>query len=283
MHTKGKISFLLGIVVCLFVIKFSALAEEAPETADPSGPVITEVENLEDETTEEVSEAEEETELTEEEQEEPELLPEEAEADETADEEIAEDSGEEDPAIAEEVAEEEEEPSEEMVLLTISWEELLEKGVLEENEDVILTGNNVMPADRFLFLQGGTVTVEPGATLTVEGLLIVQDGTLLVSEGASLNNEMFVMVSEKGLLENKGTYTQAEEAAFVWEDLKNESDVVGISAVLIDKTVSANDLDELNAALTVSGYRTLTIQVADQELVNELSTNIPDGIVISAK
>ncbi len=284
-----KIGFLLGLVMCLFIIRFSALAEE-PEPALPSEPETEEVAEPEEQLAEEETEVlEEESEQPAEETEQPEeeeLIPEEAEAEEetAAEEPEPEEESEEVTVIEEEpAAEEEEEPAEEMTVNVISWEELLEKGILVEGEEAVITEDSVLPEDAFLMIQGGSLTVDPSASLTLKGLLIIQDGTLIVEEEADLDNEFFVMVSGKGSMEVKGNYTQAEEAALVWEDLVGESDVSGVSEALIDKTVSAADMNELNSALAISGYRTLTIQVSDQEMVKGLSADIPDGVIITAR
>ena len=282
------IGFLLSLVMCLCVISFSAHAEE-PEPAESSEPVIEEIMETDEQLSEEVTEVmveddeqlSEETELVEGEQEDQELIPEETE---TTEETVAEEQPEQEPAVEEEsVAEEEEELAEEMTVNVISWEDLLEKGTLEEGEETVLTEETVLPEDAFLMIQGGTLTVESSASLTLKGLLIIQDGSLAVEEKADLNNEFFVMVSEKGSLEVEGNYTQAEEAALVWEDLEGKSDISGVSEALIDKTVSAADMNAFNSALTISGYRTLTIQVSDQEMVKELNADIPDGVIITAR
>ena len=288
------IGFMLSLMMCLSIISFSAQAEE-PEPITSSEPETEEIMESEEQPAEEVSEVlteddeklSEETGPIEEEPEDQELVSEEPE---TTEETVTEEQQtEQEPAAEETVAEEEavseeaEEPAEEMAVNVISWEDLLEKGTLDEGEVIVLTEDTVLPEDAFLMIQGGTLTVESSTSLTLKGLLIIQDGTLVVEEEADLDNEFFVMVSEKGSLEVKGNYTQAEEAALVWEDLEGKSDVSGVSETLIDKTISAADMNELTNALVVSEYRTLTIQVSDQELVKGLSADIPDGVIITAR
>lgn len=283
------IGLMLSLVMCLCVISFSAQAEESePMTSSEqeTEEIMESDEQLPEEVTEVLAEDDEqlseELEPVEEEQEEQELIPEETG---TAEETVTEEQQpEQQPAVEEEtVAEEEEEPVEEMTVNVISWEDLLEKGILEEGEETVLTEDTVLPEDAFLMIQGGTLRVESSVSLTLKGLLIIQDGTMAVEENSELVNEFFVMVSEKGVLEVEGNYAQAEEAALVWEVLDGTSEVSGVSETLIDKTVSVADMNELNSALAISGYRTLTIQISDQEMVNGLNTDIPDGIVITVK
>ncbi len=100
----------------------------------------------------------------------------------------------------------------------LTWEDILETGVFNADEAVLITENVIIPADAVLIMCSGELTIAPEASLAVEGLLQIDGGTLTVSEGAFLKNEQSILIEGHGALIVEGGYEQTEQARLIWDD-----------------------------------------------------------------
>lgn len=163
----------------------------------------------------------------------------------------------------------------------LPWQNVLENGVYDSDETLYLTEDATIPVNGQLFIRGDLV-IEPGVTLTNEGLLAIENGSLVVSEGASLINHFFMRVTDSGKLDVQGEYEQSDYAGFVWED-QGGSSVEGVKKDLIDRTVFANSIRSLQNLNDKEGYRTVTVAVSEMMIVKELYGDILNGIVLAAQ
>lgn len=141
-----------------------------------------------------------------------------------------------------------------------------------------LASDFILPANANISITGVTLTVPSGKTLTLNGTLNLANGSLVVnSTGKLINNDRINVIDSSILTVATGaTYTQASDAYL--EFTYNIGAVNGIAKSLISCDATATTETALRAALALTGYRDLTVDLYSSVV---LSANLTVPVNVS--
>lgn len=145
-------------------------------------------------------------------------------------------------------------------------------GKLTIKEDVIVSGSVTIPGNVELYVEGGSLTVLPGSTLSLLGYCEISDGVLAVSADAEFSNAGFMVAAKCGRIsvDKNGAYIHQDGAVVILDQSESqEAAVEGISHSYIELTVFASTHAQLAQAMNESSYSFVTILVPSIDFVSE--------------
>lgn len=157
-----------------------------------------------------------------------------------------------------------------LYLSEITTDEALRAALESGTKDISLSGsfslvsNLTIPDDVLLTIQGVTLTVPSGITLTNNGMLSVSTtGRLTVKSGSTFANNGYVIVSGGTLAAESGGVYSPGELAYLGLDVGKTSAITGIANARVDVFAYATTEAMMRTALNYSarGYRGIEINV----------------------
>lgn len=151
------------------------------------------------------------------------------------------------------------------------------------DSDAFLEGSFTLPGDVTLTIQGGSLTVYPGAALTIQGRLVVDGGSLTVQEGGSMAVNGTLVNQNSGVVTVSENYTVGANGQIcnVYEG-GSYGEFVGMAASelkLIVNAYSDSDFTGGLAFLEEQGFGSCEVYVLDAVTVSDDLT-IPENCTV---